>query len=127
VLVVNPEGSRRLELINNSLALFTGATSFYAPALDRGFHLGAIRANLQLQRDRDWLTAQRLNDPADLPHPWLAARGVTHLLLPESQPPSRRLTAACGNAVPLRGSPAGLLLVDVACERDHAAGARPHG
>ncbi|WP_161795848.1 hypothetical protein [Synechococcus sp. GFB01] len=127
LLVVNPERTRRLELINNSLALFTGATSFYAPALDRGFHLGAIRVNLQLQQDRDWLTAQPLNDPADLPHPWLAARGVTHLLLPESQPPTRRLTPGCGNAIPLRGSPAGLLLVDVACERDHVPGAKPHG
>jgi hypothetical protein len=127
VLVVNPERNRRLEHLNNSLALFSGASSFYAPELDRGFHLGAIRANLQLQRDRDWLTAQPLNDPTDLPHTWLAARGVTHLLIPESQPPTRRLTAGCGKAIPLRGSPAGLLLVDVACERDHASGAKPNG
>lgn len=127
VLVVNPERNRRLERLNSSLALFTGATSFYAPALDRGFHLGSIRANLRLRLDRKWITAQPLNESADLPHPWLGARGVTHLLLPESQPGPRRLTAACSTPIPLRGSPAGLLLVDVACERDHAAGATPHG
>ncbi|MFO7629102.1 MAG: hypothetical protein R6W06_06220 [Prochlorococcaceae cyanobacterium] len=122
VLVLNPGGDSRLEALNDALALVSGATSFYAQELDRGFHLGAIAQNLALRRDRDWLARQRLDAAAGLPHPWLEARGISHLLLVSPRAQAAGWTPACRTAGPWRRrGREQLLLVDLACERRHTS------